>query len=290
MSDTKQSKAPNRAPGRGVLVLLICFLGAGFLSAAAGSTERLAAEKPTVSFVPLIQYVHPNDLCTLQVVVDDAVDSLSCMEVYIAYDATYVECTAALEGRLFDQSPYPTFFSWQAVASDTVMAVDCVLGNRKGFRSPGELVKFVFRAKALGICWVSFTALQVWDINRAALDPVPGVPAEIVVSNSSGDGSEMPRGSSFLFNYPNPFNPSTTLVLWLPGRDANPSRQSASVKVYSPGGVEIRTLFEGALSSGRSEFRWDGRDDRGRAVAAGVYFAAARSSRGVSRRTLVLVR
>jgi hypothetical protein len=289
VSDIERSKAADHTLTKGALLLVVYLMGAGSLSGAAEGAVSLAAENPTTSFVPLRQYVRPNDLCTLQVVVDDAIDSLSCMEVNVAYDAALVECTAAIEGRLFKQSGYPSFFRWERVPPDTATAVDCLLGYRSYFLSPGELVKFVFRAKTVGICWVSFTAVQLWDIGRVKQDPVPGVPAEIVISYSTGGGSEMPRGSTF-FNYPNPFNPSTTLVLWLSNGDREQVLHRVSVKVYAPGGVEVRTLFEGALPPGRNEFMWDGKDDKGNAVAAGVYFAAARTSRGVSTRALVLVR
>jgi hypothetical protein len=35
----------------------------------------------------------------------------------------------------------------------------------------------------------------------------------------------------------------------------------------------VRTLLEGAFPGGRHDFVWDGRDQSGRDVAAGVYFA-----------------
>lgn len=272
-----------------VFLLMACLVVAGSLCADAKGAESRTAANPTISFVPLKQYVQPGSLCTLQVVVDDAVDSVGCMEAYIAYDTTYAECTAALEGTLFKQSGFPSFFRWEEVAPDTVTAVDCLLGYRSYFLAPGELVRFVFRAKAPGVCRVYFTALQLWDIYRVEQEPVRGVHAEIVVCYPTSDGSEMPRGSS-LFNYPNPFNPCTTLVLWLPNVGGERAQSHVSLNLYSPGGVKVRALFEGTLPPGRKEFLWDGKNDGGNSVAAGVYFAAARMPRGVLMQKLILVR
>ncbi|HVO76736.1 MAG TPA: hypothetical protein VMT60_02005, partial [Candidatus Bathyarchaeia archaeon] len=120
------------------LIALWVLVAPGFWagSARAGS---LAAGNPTVSFVPVGTCVKPGAVCTLQVVVDAAVDSLSCMELYIRYDTASAECTTALEGACYKGSGYPTFFRWEKVSPDTVSAVDCVLGYRSFFRAPGEI-------------------------------------------------------------------------------------------------------------------------------------------------------
>jgi hypothetical protein len=270
-------------------LFMLCLAMVGGLHAAASGAENLAAAEPTVSFMPLESHLQPGGLCTLQVVVDDAVDSLSCMEVYITYDAAYAECTKAIEGRLFTQSGYPTFFQWHNVTPDTATAVDCLLGYRSYFLAPGELVRFVFRAKVVGICRVYFAAQTLWDIDRVKHVPVPGQHAEIIVSVPTSGGSEMPRGSA-LFNYPNPFNPTTTLVLWLPNVGGERAQSHVSLNLCSPGGLNVRALFEGTLPPGRKEFMWDGKDDRGNPVAAGIYFAIAQTTRGILTRKLVLIR
>ena len=65
----------------------------------------------------------------------------------------------------------------------------------------------------------------------------------------------------------------------------NPSRSSVSFEVGSPRaaggrlelldvrGRRVRSLDVGRLPAGLSRLSWDGRDDRGRAVAPGVYYA-----------------
>ncbi len=185
-------------------------------SAAAGS---FAASNPTVSFASPAHCVEPGALCTLQVMVDQAVDSLSCMGVYIALDDTAVaDFKNAYEGQLFRAAGYPTFFHWETITPESADAEDCVLGYRSYFLAPGELVRFVFQAKAPGICRVSFTAIRLWDINRVELAPIAGEHADIVVCAPAGDDAA-PIRTGALHNYPNPFNPSTVLTLWLPRAD-----------------------------------------------------------------------
>ena len=66
---------------------------------------------------------------------------------------------------------------------------------------------------------------------------------------------------------PNPFNPSTVIRFDLP------AGRTVTLRIYDASGRLVRTLLDGrGLPGGRQDARWDGRDDRGRALASGVYF------------------
>ncbi|MBD3166691.1 T9SS type A sorting domain-containing protein [bacterium] len=67
-------------------------------------------------------------------------------------------------------------------------------------------------------------------------------------------------------NYPNPFNPSTTIPVTL-------MRQAdVEIKVYNVVGREITTLMNGTLGAGLHTFHWDGLTAAGARVASGIYF------------------
>ncbi|MCD4828213.1 MAG: T9SS type A sorting domain-containing protein [Candidatus Cloacimonetes bacterium] len=68
-----------------------------------------------------------------------------------------------------------------------------------------------------------------------------------------------------LHNFPNPFNPSTTIRCALP-QDGN-----VSVRVYNARGQLVRTLVDGDMPAGYHDIVWDGRDNHGSAVGSGVY-------------------
>ena len=67
-------------------------------------------------------------------------------------------------------------------------------------------------------------------------------------------------------SYPNPFNPAVVLPLEL-ATDA----AGASLTVYDVLGRRVRQMWQGPLEAGRHRFTWDGCDEAGKAVAAGVY-------------------
>ncbi len=86
-------------------------------------------------------------------------------------------------------------------------------------------------------------------------------------------------------NEPNPFNPQTTIVFSLP------SAARASLLVYNSAGRVIRTLLDGEEKApGAHAVLWDGRDDRGREVASGVYLYRLAAENRTETRKMLLVR
>lgn len=68
-------------------------------------------------------------------------------------------------------------------------------------------------------------------------------------------------------NYPNPFNPETTLEYELtePG--------DVSIAIYDARGSEVYRVNPGAVGVGRHQVTWDGKHSSGRSVGEGVYLA-----------------
>ena len=67
-------------------------------------------------------------------------------------------------------------------------------------------------------------------------------------------------------SYPNPFNPVVVLPL-----DLATDAARVSLTVYDVLGRRVRQVWQGPLGAGSHRFTWDGRDEAGKAVAAGVY-------------------
>jgi len=66
-------------------------------------------------------------------------------------------------------------------------------------------------------------------------------------------------------NFPNPFNPSTTISYALA------TEQYVTVRVFNSNGQLVRTLIDGKQSNGTNLVTWDGRDESNVQVASGVY-------------------
>ncbi|MDY0109586.1 MAG: FlgD immunoglobulin-like domain containing protein [Candidatus Krumholzibacteria bacterium] len=75
-----------------------------------------------------------------------------------------------------------------------------------------------------------------------------------------------PDAALAVSNFPNPFNPTTTIRLNLP-RDGD-----VSVKVFNVRGELVKTLVHRVLPAGTHDVLWDGSAAGGRQAASGVYF------------------
>lgn len=85
-------------------------------------------------------------------------------------------------------------------------------------------------------------------------------------------------------NHPNPFNPTTTIEysLALPGR--------VQIRVYDAAGHQVRTLVDRMEAGGNHQVDFDGRDDRGQALASGVYIYRLESGGITKSRKMVLLK
>jgi hypothetical protein len=92
---------------------------------------------------------------------------------------------------------------------------------------------------------------------------------QAVSKSSEMAGKENPAALPTVYqleqNYPNPFNPSTMI------RFALPQAGKVIVKVYSETGQLVNTLVDRDMAAGRHTIRWNGRNQLGHAVAAGIY-------------------
>ncbi|NQV17955.1 MAG: SBBP repeat-containing protein [Armatimonadetes bacterium] len=68
-----------------------------------------------------------------------------------------------------------------------------------------------------------------------------------------------------LSNYPNPFNPTTTISFSIP------AESHTEISIYNIKGQKIKTLISNQLSAGEHSVVWDGKDDYGNKVSSGVY-------------------
>lgn len=93
-----------------------------------------------------------------------------------------------------------------------------------------------------------------------------------------------PAAFLLLPNYPNPFNPETTLRYQLP------EAGQVQLKIYNALGQVVRTLVDGLQPAGAQQVVWDGRDEGGQDVAGGVYLYRLEAGDRVQTRLMLLAR
>lgn len=82
---------------------------------------------------------------------------------------------------------------------------------------------------------------------------------------------EVVKAFKLYSNYPNPFNPSTTLRFDIPA--TNGELANVQLTIYNSLGQKVKTLVNDNLSSGNYEVQWNGSVDNGSIAPSGMYFA-----------------
>jgi hypothetical protein len=110
------------------------------------------------------------------------------------------------------------------------------------------------------IRWPSGTVDRFFDV------PVNQI-IDVTEGSTSGVATRvtMPQTMELIGNYPNPFNPQTTI------RFSLPKLELVTLKVLDVLGREVRALIDNRLLSGSQEVRWDGCDNARCPVATGIY-------------------
>jgi|GEM_PF-4901461 len=94
----------------------------------------------------------------------------------------------------------------------------------------------------------------------------------------------MPVSFELYQNFPNPFNPSTTIVFDIP------EPATVNLAVYNMLGQVVRTLVAGKLEAGRQNVQWDGKNEFGERLSSGVYLYRIEAGNFVQTRKLVLMK
>jgi parallel beta-helix repeat protein len=109
--------------------------------------------------------------------------------------------------------------------------------------------------------------------------------AQPLAPTGVGGGPEPPSALALHPCAPNPFNPITTIRFDVPA-----SGTRVAIVVYDVTGRRVRTLVNEPQPAGRQSVVWDGRDDRGRGVASGVYFYRMTAGSFVQTRKMLLLK
>lgn len=166
----------------------------------------------------------------------------------------------------------------------------------------GAEVRFRYRPEAIDESGIDPRRLRVaelrdgqWQVLRTRVDRSShsvaasvertGVYRMLVAARAeAAETAAVPTDYYLNQNFPNPFNPSTTIAYGLP------ERSRTRLVVYNVLGQRVATLVDREQPAGRYKIVWDGRDAAGRPVASGVYIYRLQAGDFVATKKLVLVK
>jgi len=108
---------------------------------------------------------------------------------------------------------------------------------------------------------------------------------DVLIGGSDGDDPVVSMVTTELHNnFPNPFNPETTITYSVKG--ASP----VSIEIYNVKGQLVKTLVNDSKEAGTHSVVWNGMDGNGRAVSSGVYYYKMNAGKYSSTRKMILMK
>lgn len=101
------------------------------------------------------------------------------------------------------------------------------------------------------------------------------------------DNMNNPNEFKLFKNYPNPFNPSTTISFNVPSSAVN---QKISLEIFDLLGRNITTLYSGNAQAGLNKIQWMGQNNAGNLVNSGIYIVRFKTSEAVLTQRILLMK
>jgi hypothetical protein len=86
-------------------------------------------------------------------------------------------------------------------------------------------------------------------------------------------------------NYPNPFNPSTTISF-----ETTNSHELSRIEIYNLKGQRVKMLVDEILPAGQHSVTWNGNDEKSKFVSSGIYFYKMKAGQYTSTKKMILMK
>ena len=109
----------------------------------------------------------------------------------------------------------------------------------------------------------------------------------IHIESTDSDENEIPVVTSLIGNYPNPFNPTTTISFSLTAEDA----KDAKLEIFNIKGQQVKDLTPAVSRvDGQQSVVWDGTDNGNKTVPSGIYFYKLKSNSYQQTKKMILLK
>ena len=193
----------------------------------------------------------------------------------------------------FDGTHFTNYEDFNGLAHNHVRSV-AIEGDTVWFGTGFDVTGGVSRFD--GTTWKTYTTedgLAGYQVNAVLVDPdgekwfgtQGGLSRMSVETITSVSGEQkLPGAYSLHQNFPNPFNPATTISYELP------QRTHVTLQIYNIPGQEVRTFVSNQLPAGYHKIHWDGRNNAGVQLPSGVYFYRLTAGNFIQTRKMVLMK
>jgi len=108
--------------------------------------------------------------------------------------------------------------------------------------------------------------------------------AEVTIDHTSSNDLLKPDVTALSGNYPNPFNPATTISF------SNREAGQVSINIYNMKGQLVKTLINEYLEAAYHNIVWNGKDNTEKSVSSGIYFYKMKSGNYSNTKKMILMK
>ncbi|MFQ5627861.1 MAG: endonuclease/exonuclease/phosphatase family protein [bacterium] len=183
------------------------------------------------------------------------------------------------------QTDSPMFFTWfSTMESFSPGRLDYLIFSNSILEARNSFVLFT---PAMAGDTLAKHNLQANDATIAS-DHLPVVGDFELRMTTGAKTTEQPAIEEFILvkNYPNPFNPSTTITYTLPMRFNN---AIVTLQIFNVMGGIVRTLVNQRQLAGQHRIRWDALNDQGQIVPNSVFFYRLKVGNAVKNGKMLLI-
>ena len=108
---------------------------------------------------------------------------------------------------------------------------------------------------------------------------------EVLIDHTDTENVIIPIITALIDNYPNPFNPTTTILF-----SVTQTSSFVNLEIFNIKGQKVKQLVNENLPAGRHIAVWNGKDDNGKQATSGIYFYKMKSGDYQKSRKMLLLK
>jgi tetratricopeptide (TPR) repeat protein len=205
-------------------------------------------------------------------------------DIYELYPSTHLANAAYLDSKLCDrlmEEYSEAIAGYQERLEDDISYLDSLLTQLDIVYTYLEAAANGTKAMPLGVMCMGeplvsskrAKELEAEILNTVLNQPYPGE-----------NFTHVPDVITATDNYPNPFNPTTTI------RFSIPKQADCELAIYNIKGQAVKHVLRETKSRGMYKLTWDSKDDKGSPVASGVYFYRLKIDSRITTKKMMLMK
>jgi hypothetical protein len=167
------------------------------------------------------------------------------------------------------------FFGTVPATAGTADICAAALGVDTPLRASGEIARLVVNRTGESPASVKIKAVDLRNMDNERTE---------IVSGDEYETPFVPTTTALMQNFPNPFNPTTTLTFDV-ARAGN-----VTIQIYDVSGRLIATMLNAPKAIGRHQVEWNGKDASGSSMPSGIYFYRMKTAGYEATKKMILIR